>query len=110
MPCSRLQKASSCLTRTGDRHDPAQGLALSVISTPVGQDDLYLWHGQRWLSGPNNPPECQTLCQAATGSCAQSPGYVKGHDFDYWIPLQFDAEGHVRPFAPFVDSFQVDVL
>jgi hypothetical protein len=34
----------------------------------------------------------------------------QGHGFSYWIPLEFDAQGNVLPFAPFVDSFTLDVL
>ena len=35
---------------------------------------------------------------------------AQGHGFSYWIPLEFDAAGNVLPFAPFVDSFTLDVL
>ena len=35
---------------------------------------------------------------------------VKGQSFSYWIPLAFDdSTGDVLPFAPFVDSFTLDV-
>ena len=84
----------------------AQGIGLSVLP-----GDTYLWSGSRWLSGPGNPPKCNTLCAPPTGACAQAgTGYVKGHDFEYWVPLAFDdATGAVRPFAPFVDSFELEL-
>ena len=82
----------------------AQGIGLSVLG------DTYLWSGSRWLSAADNPPGCNTLCRAPTGACAPPAGYVKGHDFEYWIPLAFDdATGDVRPFAPFVDAFELEL-
>ena len=38
-------------------------------------------------------------------SLEQPQGYVKGHDFSYWVPLEFDAAGAVQQFEPFVDSW-----
>ena len=61
------------------------------------------------VSGPHNPPNCTTLCQSATGVCAQSPQYRAGADFDYWIPLEFDAAGNVMQFKDFVDEFQLSL-
>lgn len=68
---------------TGQLTINAQGLALSILPTGVPGESTVLWHGQRWLSGPNNPPKCSTLCAKATGDCAQPPNYDKGADFDY---------------------------
>jgi len=86
-----------------------QGIGLSVIVTQPRNESVYLWQGERWLSGPGNPAACPSLCDAPTGACAQTPGYVKGYDFNYWIPLSFDAQGRVEPFASFVDSFELDI-
>ena len=36
-------------------------------------------------------------------------GYIRGHDFEYWIPLEFDVNGNVKKFAPFVETFQLDI-
>lgn len=91
----------------------AQGLGvsvLSVVSTTHQPELVYLWHGARWLSAPHNPANCTTLCQPATGQCAQSAQYVKGHDFDYWIPLQFEESGNVKQFESFVDHFELNLL
>jgi hypothetical protein len=38
------------------------------------------------------------------GVCAQ------GHGYSYWALLEFDASGNVLPFAPFVDSFTLDIV
>jgi hypothetical protein len=115
---------------TGQLIISAQGLGLSVLRQTAaartvavgartraggaggrsgGDDDdvTFLWQGERWLSGPNNPAGCTTLCQNATGVCAQSPDYNKAADLDYWIPLQFDADGTVLQFEDFVDDFNL---
>eukprot|EP01046_Picozoa_sp_COSAG06_P011763 COSAG06_NODE_676_length_13150_cov_3.664164_9_plen_37_part_00 len=34
---------------------------------------------------------------------------LHGTDFDYWIPREFDEEGTVQQFKPFVDEFQLDL-
>eukprot|EP01089_Gocevia_fonbrunei_P020830 TRINITY_DN7846_c0_g1_i1.p1 TRINITY_DN7846_c0_g1~~TRINITY_DN7846_c0_g1_i1.p1 ORF type:complete len:312 (-),score=46.73 TRINITY_DN7846_c0_g1_i1:6-941(-) len=36
----------------------------------------FLWQGDRWQSAPD---------------------HIKGHDFSYWGPLQFDSKGNVKP-------------
>ena len=88
----------------------AQGTAVSVLPSGGTDDATVLWHGQRWLSGPHNPPACTTLCDPPTGVCQQAPNYVKGADFDYWIPLAFDSAGKVMQFTPFVDEFRISLL
>ena len=93
---------------TGHLTISAQGIAISTLRGADGEN-IYLWNGMRWLSGPHNPPNCTTLCQAATGVCAQSPQYRAGADFDYWIPLEFDADGNVMQFKDFVDDFQLSL-
>jgi hypothetical protein len=43
------------------------------------------------------------------GGGVRGISYVKGHGFSYWIPLQFSPAGDILPFAPFVNSFSLDV-
>jgi len=90
----------------------AQGIGISILpnaSDPTGTP-TFLWSGGRWLSAPNNPPKCTTLCTTDTGDCQQSPRYDKGADYEYWIPLQFD-EGtqQVKQFASFQDTFTLNL-
>eukprot|EP00041_Stephanoeca_diplocostata_P017117 m.340699 g.340699 ORF g.340699 m.340699 type:complete len:405 (-) comp20598_c0_seq4:204-1418(-) len=94
---------------TGQLTINAQGIGLSVLPLASG-DNVYLWHGSRWLSAPEHPPQCPSLCQPAVGPCTQPAGYIKGHDYDYWIPLQFDeVTGMVQQFDEFVDSFVLEL-
>ena len=92
---------------TGHLTVNAQGIAISVIPSAIEGEDTYLWNGMRWLSGRDNPPKCNSLCSAPTGDCAQSAAYRTAADFDYWIPLEFDANGTVQQFADFVDEFNL---
>jgi hypothetical protein len=88
----------------------AQGIAISTLrKAGVNGEDVFLWQGMRWLSGAHNPPKCTTLCNPPTGVCAQDPAYRTSADFDYWIPLEFDAQGKVKQFAEFVDEFDLVV-
>ena len=87
--------------RSTDINVHAQGLGLSVIGEQV------LWHGERWLSAPDNPSNCTSLCNPPTGVCAEAAGYDKGADFTYWVPLEFGEGGEVGQFAGFVDSFEL---
>lgn len=93
---------------TGGITVSAQGIGLSLIPLTDGTT-AYLWHGERWLSAANNPPNCPDECQPSTGQCADPPGYIKGNGYSYWTALSFDAQGNVLPFAPFVNSFTLDV-
>ena len=45
------------------------------------------WYGDRWQSAPDG---------------------VKGHDFTYWSPLAFAADGNITAFA-WVDNFTITV-
>lgn len=85
----------------------AQGIGMSVIPSSQG-GNIYLWAGSRWLSAPHNNLKCNSLCD----SCEKLEGfdgYIRGHDYEYWIPLSFDGNGNVQRFQPFVDSFQLDI-
>jgi hypothetical protein len=87
----------------------AQGIGISTLKGKDG-DAIFMWNGMRWLSGESNPPKCSALCTTDTGDCKQAPGYHPGSDdFDYWIPLEFDGNGTVQQFRPFVDEFELDL-
>lgn len=111
-PWTRQPLDVNCeLDKAGDvcgQGDPliinAQGIGLSVIPLADGTV-AYLWHGERWLSAPNNNPTCTNECQP----CEEPADYVKGHGFMYWVPLNFSSNGTVQTFAPFVDAFTLDV-
>jgi hypothetical protein len=47
----------------------------------------FMWMGDRWQSAPDG---------------------IKGHDFTFWYPMQFDATGNVTAMR-WVDSFSVDL-
>ena len=107
---------------TGRLIIPAQGFSVSALPgthslslQPNGsamvapaEETTFMWLGQRWLSGPGNPPRCTTLCTAPTGDCA-APAYSNSNDFSYWIPLEFDADGQVHQFEPFVREWSLDL-
>jgi len=86
----------------------AQGIGFSLIPTNSGI--AYIWQGERWLSAPNNNPTCPDECRPETGICKEPEDYIKGHGFSYWFPLQFDEDGNVEQFEPFVDSFVLSLL
>jgi hypothetical protein len=48
---------------------------------------IKIWTGDRWQ---------------------QSPDGLKGHDPQYWMPLQFDSEGNLSNFT-WLNSFEMDV-
>lgn len=110
--CNRTDVGDICGAYGDRNNDPiniqAQGIGLSLIPLADGTT-AYLWHGERWLSAANNNPTCPDECQAQSGPCAEKPGYIKGEGFSYWIPLEFNTNGDVMKFAPFVDSFSLDI-
>ena len=90
---------------------PAQGFSTSVLPTAdPSAAPTYVWVGHRWLSGPDNPPGCNTLCVADAGPCLQPDGYFAGSDYAYWIPLKFDGDGNVLRFDSFQDQFELEVV
>eukprot|EP00698_Gefionella_okellyi_P002081 TRINITY_DN11960_c0_g1_i1.p1 TRINITY_DN11960_c0_g1~~TRINITY_DN11960_c0_g1_i1.p1 ORF type:complete len:390 (-),score=94.49 TRINITY_DN11960_c0_g1_i1:847-1995(-) len=83
---------------TAARGSPAALKAhADVVTIPAQQTDIYLyesdegvqfaWYGDRWQSAPDR---------------------VKGHDFTYWSPLQFTADGNITAMV-WHDSFTVNV-
>lgn len=56
------------------------------VSSSTGET-TYLWTGDRWM---------------------QSPDGLKGHEPQFWAPLQFDAEGRIEEMQ-WVDTFVLDV-
>jgi hypothetical protein len=56
-----------------------------VAELPALNGILYVWMGDRWGSRPDG---------------------IKGHDFQYWAPLEFDVSGNIRPLK-WVDQWTV---
>eukprot|EP00047_Mylnosiga_fluctuans_P006490 m.247211 g.247211 ORF g.247211 m.247211 type:complete len:382 (-) comp15327_c0_seq1:59-1204(-) len=56
------------------------------VQTTTGIE--YVWTGDRWQ---------------------QAPDGIKGHDPQYWVPLDFTADGTIKPVS-WVDSFTMDVV
>lgn len=48
-------------------------------------------------------------CVPATGVCARDPRFRKGHEFTYWAPLEFAADGAILPFKPFQRTVAIQV-
>jgi hypothetical protein len=112
--CNSTDPAAICGAygdrQTGGINIKAQGISYSKIPLSNGSS-VILWQGERWQTAPFNNPNCTDECRGDShGPCLPDTRYVKGHGFSYWIPLEFDAQGNVLPLAPFVDSFQLDVL
>jgi beta-xylosidase len=95
---------------TGELIINAQGIGLSVLPTSsTGEENTYLWMGSRWLSAPHNNPKCTSLCSTCERDHGFN-GYVRGNDFEYWIPLEFnDKTGYVHKFKNFVNSYQLEI-
>jgi len=118
-PWKRVGNDKNCLDNVavcgmyGDRSCnqliiPAQGIGLSIL--PSSGDNYYIWHGERWLSAPNNPPGCPDECRGDLGICEFQDTYIKGHGLAYWYPLEFDKNsGEVLQFSPFKYSFVLDL-
>jgi hypothetical protein len=111
--CASNQSAGDICGAYGERTGSpitiaAQGIGLSLIPLADGTS-AYLWHGERWLSAADNNPLCPDECRPETGECAEPDTYIKGNGFSYWIPLVFNPDGSVQPFASFTDSFTLDI-
>ena len=109
--CAGMDAGASRKRPMGELIINAQGIGMSVL--PSATDDkepVYLWAGSRWLSAPHNNPKCTSLCN----TCERDEGfngYIRGNDFEYWIPLVFDDDngGSVKRFQPFVDNFELPI-
>lgn len=62
-----------------------QNFVIEVPTTSNGID--YIWTGDRWQ---------------------QAPDGIKGHDPQYWIPLEFHADGRIKK-VHWSDNFTIDV-
>jgi len=82
---------------------PAQIITVSTLETNNGT--VYIWGGERWLSAPNNNPNCPDECR----HCDEPTDYIKGNGFSYWYPLEFNQDGSIKQFRPFVKSFTLDI-
>jgi len=62
----------------------------NVLKYRSGEGDGfgYLWQGDRWQSSPDG---------------------AKGHDFTYWTPMKFDADGNVL-YLNYTANFTINVL
>jgi hypothetical protein len=91
---------------TGHLTIAAQGMNVARLRGPTASSDVFLWIGERWMSGPFAPtnPRCIGDCMPPTGVCARDPRFMKGHEFIYWVPLQFDKHGSVLEFEPFQNN------
>jgi len=110
--CHRTDSGDICGAYGERSGDPitiqAQGIGLSQIPLADGTT-AYLWHGERWLSAADNNPSCPDECRPETGECAEPPTYIKGQGFSYWIPLVFNPDNTIQPFANFTNSFTLDI-
>ena len=70
----------------------AQWWGVSII--PTLPEPTYMFTGKRWLSGPNNPPNCQAMCGG--GDCV-APDYFLRSDFNVWYPFEFSSNGSISP-------------
>jgi Glycosyl hydrolases family 43 len=64
---------------TSNPHIPAQ--VTWVTKLPDGDDSAYIWIADRWGSAPDG---------------------IKGHDFQYWSPLDFADDGQILPIKEVV--------
>ena len=83
----------------------AQWWGPSFIPLASGETAI-MFTGRRWLSGPQNPPACKTLC--TNGPECNKADYFLARDFDVWYRLNFTEDGHVR-LMEHLDSFQMEV-
>ncbi|MGA2618450.1 MAG: hypothetical protein ABSF26_12635 [Thermoguttaceae bacterium] len=58
---------------------------MAQLPTPGGV--VYVWMGDRWGSTPDK---------------------VKGHDFQYWGPLEFSPAGSLRPLK-WTDQWKIEL-
>lgn len=56
-----------------------------VAQIPTENGTMYMWMGDRWGSRPDG---------------------IKGHDFQYWAPLEFDSAGNIAALQ-WTDQFEV---
>jgi len=77
--CQYANAATTSITRSQQNY-------IVQVDTPNGIE--YIWTGDRWQ---------------------QAPDGIKGHDPQYWVPLQFDSNGMIQNVT-WVDSFTMDVL
>lgn len=68
-----------------DTSIPAQQTNVLEYDSPTGKQ--FLWQGDRWQSAPDG---------------------IKGHDFSYWGPFNFDSQGTPQPIS-WVNQFTINV-
>ena len=84
---------------TGSLVFPAQWWGPSFIPLKDGTTQV-LYLGRRWLSGPNRPANCTSICNEGA-KCTNGGGkFFMNSDLSVWYPLVFDASGGIAPMAP----------
>jgi hypothetical protein len=61
----------------------------------------------RWMSAPGANPRPDASNCVASSKARNAPGYVHGDDYQYWAPLQFEADGNIAPLPHFQDRIFV---
>ena len=114
--CAGMDAGPTRKRPTGELIINAQGIGLSVIPKITSSDaetkteeNIYLWAGSRWLSAPHNNPKCNSLCSTCEKKVGFD-GYIRGHDFEYWIPLEFDVNGNVNKYCIILRNKLVGVV
>jgi len=59
-----------------------------IAQIPTSAGNSYIWMGDRWTSTPDK---------------------IKGHDFQYWAPLEFTEDGAIRPLKR-KDEWQIILI
>jgi Glycosyl hydrolases family 43 len=59
-----------------------------IANIPTRDGSTFMWMADRWGSRPDR---------------------IKGHDFQYWLPLQFTTDGTIEPLKP-VSKWSVDAI
>ena len=61
----------------------------------------------RWLSAPGANPAANASNCVDSSKARNAAGYVHGDDYQYWAPLEFEADGSIAPLAQFQDRIVV---
>lgn len=81
-------------TAKGNINRDAKGLPIIhaqqtyVAQIPTSTGTAYIWMGDRWQSTPDK---------------------IKGHDFQYWAPLEFTSQGEILPLK-WVNEWKIELL
>jgi endo-1,4-beta-xylanase len=94
------------------RHVAVNGQLNAIgVLRKAGGGSVILALIDRWMTAPDaNPAQNATDCSPASNA-KNAASYVHGNDFQYWVPLQFSANGNgsVVPLRPFEASIRVQL-